>query len=147
MLKWIEELWYRKDKMHRTRLPQEKDTAAEILFSVGDRVRIKSHIDGRWNTSGTVVEARPSGTTSQPASFLIKTTAGAELLRHKSYLKHDVRRQQDIDLDDGSVSASGEPVGVTTALMDPVLPTDTAAPSDPAARPWKDRLRVRKPRE
>ena len=130
-------------------MPQEKDTAAEILFSVGDRVRIKSHIDGRWNTSGTVVEARPSGTSSQPASFLIKTTAGVELLCHKSYLKHDVKeqQQQDIDLADDSMSASGKPVRVTTALMDPVLPRDTAAPPDPATRPWKDRLRARKPRE
>ena len=70
------------------------------------------------------------------------------MLRHKSYLKHDVKeQQQDIDLADDSMSASGKPVGVTTALMDPVLPGDTAAPPAPAARPWKDRLRARKPRE
>ena len=126
------------------KIASRKGYSSRDTFSVGDRVRIKSHIDGRWSTSGVVVDTRPSGTSSQPASFLIKTSTGAELLRHKSYMKHDIKEQlQDIDPDiDTSLSASGKPVGVA-----PVLPGDTAADPDPTARPWEGRLRARKPRE
>ena len=56
---------------------------------MGDEVRVKSHIDGRWSTKGTVTEARPSGTSTLPASFLILTDSGTEILRHKSYMKHN----------------------------------------------------------
>ena len=85
-----------------------------------------------------ITEARPSGTTSPPASFVIRTDNGTEMIRHKSYLKWDVT-QQDLDLAaaEETLSASNlngpKPVGVTA----------------PAAVPTFDRarLRERKPRE
>ena len=124
------------------KIASRKGNSSRDVFSVGDNVSIKSHLDGRGNTSGTVIEARPSGTSSQPASFLIRTDGGAELLRHKSYIKHDVGRQ-DLDLDNETPSASIEPVGETAVPTDPAVPKDPVVPT----MAWEGRLRVRKPRE
>ena len=89
------------------KISAKKGYSSRDAFAVGDKVRIKSHLDGRWNKSGTVIEARPSGTTSPPASFVIRTDSGTEIIRHKSYLKWDVM-QQDLDLaaDEKTLSAS-----------------------------------------
>ena len=57
-----------------------KGNRSRDIFSVGDKVRVKSHIDGRWGIKGTVTEVRSSGTSSPPASFLILTESGMEIL-------------------------------------------------------------------
>ena len=44
------------------RIASKKGNKSRDEFSVGDRVRVKSHLDGRWGTRGTVTEARPTGT-------------------------------------------------------------------------------------
>ena len=69
------------------KLAAKKGYSSKDAFAIGDRVRIKNPLDGRWNKSGTIVEERPTGTTSPPASFVVKTDDGTELLRHKSYIK------------------------------------------------------------
>ena len=73
-------------------------------------------MDLRWATKGTIQEARPSGSSSPPASFIILTDSGKEVIRHKSYLKHEVL---DTDLDLGGMAAA--------------MPADLDSPS--AARP------------
>ena len=79
------------------KIAARKGYSSRDAFAVGDKVRIKSHLDGRWNKSGTIIEARPSGTTSPPASLFIRTDGGTEMIQHKSYLKWDLM-QQDLDL-------------------------------------------------
>ena len=90
------------------------------------------------NKSGTIIEARPSGTTSPPASFAFRTDGGTEMIQHKTYLKWHVTRQ-DLDL------AAAEETLSASNLEDqePVVVTSTAAvPTFDRAR-----LRERKPRE
>ena len=97
---------------------------------------------------GTVKETRPSGSTTPPAFFLIITDSGTEILRHKSYMKHEAT---DADLDNGNPSASG-PVGnneiITPAGPDPTGHEITSSGPDPAkpalGNVWEQRLRPRK---
>ena len=113
-------------------------------------MRVKSNLDGRWTTRGTVQDARPSGSSSPPASFLILTDSGKEIIRHKSYIKHEVI---DTDLDHGNLSAAGL-VGadelVTPAEPDPNPTGKEITPSvHDQAKPvlgnvWEQRLRPRK---
>ena len=132
------------------RIANRKGNKSRDSFGIGDRVRVKSNLDGRWTTRGTVQEARPSGSSSPPASFLILTDSGQEILHHKSYIKHAII---DTGLDNENQSATG-PVGndglVTPAEPDP-NPTGqdiTPSGSDPAkpalGNVWEQRLRPRK---
>ena len=98
------------------RIANRKGNKSKNCFAVGDKVRVKSNLDGRWATKGTIQEARPSGSSSPPASFIILTDSGKEVIRHKSYLKHEVL---DTDIDLGGMAAA--------------MPADLDSPS--AARP------------
>ena len=130
------------------RIANRKGNKSRDSFGIGDRVRVKSNLDGRWTTRGTVQEARPSGSSSPPASFSILTDSGKEILRHKSYMKHEVI---DTDLDNGNLSASG-PVGndgiITPAGPDPTGQDIMPSGPDPAkpalGNVWEQRLRPRK---
>ena len=140
------------------RIANRKGNKSKDCFAVGDKVRVKSNLDGRWATKGTIQEARPSGSSSPPASFLILTDSGKEIIRHKSYLKHEVL---ETDLDHGCMSAAG-----LVDLDNPSAagPVPNATPSEPdpsptgqentqsmhdSAKPvldgaWEGRLRPRK---
>ena len=138
------------------RIAQRKGYSSRDVFKVGDRVRIKNNVDGRWETKGVIKEARSSGTSSAPASFLILCDSGTEMLRHKSYIKHDYT-----DLDQqfeglaSSLSASGGTQAVADQpVLDPILPVhgsdSTAADNTPVRRDtdpvegsWESRLRPR----
>ena len=126
------------------KIASKKGNRSRDIFSVGDKVRVKSHINGRWSTKGTVTEARYSGTSSLPASFLILTDSGTEILRHKSYMKHNT---SDFDLgnepDSENSSAPDKPVVETAETEDPALPIEP----DSTGNPWEGRLRARKPKE
>ena len=120
-------------------------------------MRIKSNTDGRWVTKGVIQEARPSGSSSAPASFVVLSDSGTEFIRHKSYLKHDAT---DLDLDfgglassfsagiDSSSSADG-PVSVSTQSLGDTGPpgmdsTQPVREPDPVVdRVWEGRLRPR----
>ena len=115
------------------KIAAKKGNSSRDSFSVGDRVRIRSHLDGRWDKRGTIVEARSSGTSSPPASFVIKTDGGTELVRHKSYLKYDITHEGlDLTADEIGLSATDKNVQKPVPA---VLTFDRA------------RLRERKPRE
>ena len=139
------------------RIAKRKGNSSQDCFSVGDRVRVKSNTDGRWVTKGVIQEARPSGSSSPPASFVVLTDSGKELIRHKSYLKHEAT---DLDLDfgglastftagsDSSSSADG-PVAVGTQSMPVTGPTGMDS-TQPVREPepvvdgvWEGRLRPR----
>ena len=119
-------------------------------------MRIKNNIDGRWETKGVIKEARSSGSSSAPASFLVLCDSGSEMLRHKSYIKHDYT---DLDLDFEGLAAGLSAGEGTQALADrPVLDsthstddsgtveantTPAGHDSDPLERAWEGRLRPR----
>ena len=90
------------------RISKRKGYSSRDVFQVGDRVRIKSNTDGRWETKGVIKEARSSGSSSAPASFLVLCDSGSEIIRHKSYIKHDYT---DLDVDFEGL-ASGLSAGV-----------------------------------
>ena len=103
------------------RIANRKGNKSKDCFAVGDRVRVKSNMDGRWATKGTFQEARPSGSSSPPASFIILTDSGKELIRHKSYLKHEVL---DTDLDLGGLAAA-MPADLDSSSAATPVPDDT----------------------
>ena len=119
-------------------------------------MRVKSNTDGRWETKGVIKEARSSGSSSAPASFLVLCDSGSEMLRHKSYIKHDYTN---LDLEfeglasglsagvgsqslaDGPVSNSTHSMGDTgTVELDS---TPMRRDPDPLDRVWEGRLRPR----
>ena len=135
------------------RISKRKGNSSQDSFKVGERVRIKSNTDGRWVTKGVIQEARPSGSSSPPASFVVLSDSGTEFIRHKSYLKHEAT---DLDLDfwglassfsagvdssssaDGPVSVSMQSLGDTgTPGMDSMHPVREP---DPVDRVWEGRL-------
>ena len=138
------------------RISKRKGNSSRDSFKVGDRVRIKSNTDGRWVTKGVIQEARPSGSSSPPASFVVLSDSGTEFIRHKSYLKHDATN---LDVDFGglasgfsagvdSPSSADRPVSVSTqSLGDTGTPgldsTHPVREPDPVDRVWEGRLRPR----
>ena len=117
------------------KIARKKGNQSRDSFEVGDKVRIRSNHDGRWGQKGVIIEARSSGSSSPPASFLILTETGAELLRHKSYIKHDATG---LDLDLGNEETqSADDSAPKPASPDPV----------PVPLPWEGRLRARRERE
>ena len=127
------------------KIANKKGNRSRDQFDVGDRVRIKSHLDGRWGTKGVVTEARHSGSTSPPASFMVLTDTGAEVLRHKSYLKFDTA---ELDLEPEKPVAENLSASETPARAAVPEPDSTAAPKpDTQAKPWEGRLRARREKE
>ena len=110
------------------RIAYHKGNKSRDSFAIGDHVRVKSNLDGRWTTRGTIQEARPSGSSSPPASFLILTDSGKEIIRHKSYIKHEVL---ETDLYRGNVSAAGLVDHENLSAAGPVV-TVTPAEPDPS---------------
>ena len=117
------------------RISKKKGNQSRDTFEVGDKVRIRSNHDGRWSVRGVITEARSSGTSSPPASFLVLSESGAELLRHKSYLKHDASGQ---DLDNDFPTTETPTARLASPEPVPVEPAETQA------RPWEGRLRTRR---
>ena len=103
------------------RIAKRKGNSSQDCFNVGDRVRVKSNTDGRWVTKGVIQEARPSGSSSPRASFIVLTDSGKELIRHKSYLKHEAT---DLDLDFGGL-ASAFPAVPDSPSADRPVPVGT----------------------
>ena len=72
------------------KLAKKKGYTSSDECSVGDRVHVRNHISGRWDTSREITEERSSGSFSLPAPFIVKFADGNESLCHKAYLKHDI---------------------------------------------------------
>ena len=126
------------------KISKMKGNHSRDSFQVGDKVRIRSHHDGRWGLKGVITEARSSGSSSPPASFLILTESGAELLRHKSYIKHDATG---LDLDNELPTEETQSAKDTTPRLAnsepvPVFPDDPKPETQ--AKPWEGRLRARR---
>ena len=117
------------------RISKKKGNQSRDSFGVGDKVRIRSNHDGRWSVRGVITEARSSGTSSPPASFMVLSESGAELLRHKSYLKHDASAE-DLDNDPPTIETPTAELGSSEPV--PVDPAETQA------MPWEGRLRTRR---
>ena len=79
-----------KRKEAQLKLSLKKGRTSLDQFAVGDAVRVRNHLGGRWDRKGVVVKERPTGTASPPSSFVIKFVDGHEGLRHKSYMKHEL---------------------------------------------------------
>ena len=128
------------------KLVRKKGYKSTDIFSVGDKVRVKNPINGRWSKSGEIIEERSSGSASPPASFIVKMDNGTESLRHKAYLKHEVVPEDASDpefgpaeLDPDSMPAGSQ--SATAHIPGPVEPTATTIGFD-----WT-RLRKRAGRE
>ena len=127
------------------KISKRKGNRSRDCFGVGDRVRIRSHLNGRWGLKGVVTEARNSGSSSPPASFLILTESGTEVLRHKSYLKHDATG---LDLEPENSVAENLSASETPSMAAVPDPVSTATPKpDTQAKPWEGRLRARREKE
>ena len=121
----------------QNKLALKKGRTSSDQFSVGDRVRVRNHVGGRWDKKGVIVEERPTGTSSPPSSFVILFVDGHSGLRHKSYLKHEI---PDIgtpaDSSTGSVSpAAAGPAALETGSDPPGAdPACIPSPSGPTTR-------------
>ena len=103
-----------------------------------------------------IKEARSSGSSSAPASFLVLCDSGSEMLRHKSYIKHDYTN---LDLEfeglaSGLSAGEGTQALADRPVLDPTHPkhdlntvaadnTPVGRDSDPVERAWEGRLRPR----
>ena len=103
-----------------------------------------------------IKEARSSGSSSAPASFLVLCDSGSEIIRHKSYIKHDYT---DLDVDfEGLAAGLSAGVGSQALADGPVLnsthstddtstveldSTPVGRDPDPLDRVWEGRLRPR----
>ena len=90
-------------------LATAKGRASKDVFKVGDRVRVRNILGGRWDKSGTIIGERQTGTASPPSSFTIEFSDGSTGIRHKSYLKFDVLGT------DAVADNNSEPRSVTSA--------------------------------
>ena len=72
-------------------------------FKIGDTVRIRNHVTGKWDSVGVIKEER-GATGRDNTSFIIEMENGNEALRHNSHIRHkesrDSRRQPQIRFED-----------------------------------------------
>ena len=60
----------RKRQENQPKLALKKGRTSKDQFSIGDKVRIRNHLGGRWDKRGVIVEERSTGTASPLLSLL-----------------------------------------------------------------------------
>ena len=60
---------------------------------VGDRVHVRDPVSKLGKHRGVISEARTTNTESLPSSFVIDFDNGHSGIRHKSYLKHEIVKE------------------------------------------------------
>ena len=70
---------------------------------VGDQVWIRDPVTKLWKSKGEVTEARQTNTESLPSYFVVMFDNGHIGIRHKSYLRHEIVREEE----DGQHSDDG----------------------------------------